>query len=64
MEPSESVDGFPATRTGPEWPKSGVIDFYELFNNKQETVKHTIHVGDPYWNAGATDTHHEPLCGP
>lgn len=45
-----------ATGSGPEWPKSGEIDFYELFNNKQETIKHTIHAGDPYWNTGATYT--------
>lgn len=51
-----------STGTGPGWPQSGEIDFYELFENKQATIKHTIHAGNPYWNAGATHTFAEPLC--
>lgn len=51
-----------STGSGPAWPESGEIDFYELFNNKQATIKHTIHAGNPYWNTGATHTYVEPLC--
>ncbi|HEX8390358.1 MAG TPA: glycoside hydrolase family 16 protein [Candidatus Saccharimonadales bacterium] len=34
-----------STGTGPSWPQSGEIDIYEMGNDKQNSLKQTIHLG-------------------
>jgi len=45
-----------ATGTGPAWPQSGEIDIYEQFEGKQNSLKNTIHAGNPHWQKGASIT--------